>query len=156
LACARLMADPITGNPILRLTRDTEAMKALGEESGWEPEAGSLKGVVVAYGCFLGERLVGCAALQVLDGHYFLEYVAVDSSMRNRGLGASLVAKIEEEARSRGLKELWAKARLPEFYEKLGYRVHSGTTHGLKSVEDCKSCSQYHRTCYPAIVVKPL
>jgi len=76
--------------------------------------------------------------------------------MRKRGLGASLVAKIEEEARSRGLNELWAKARLPEFYEKLGYSVYSGTAHGPKSVEDCKSCSQYHRTCYPAIVVKPL
>jgi len=150
------MTGPSTSNPKPRPTEDLEAMKTLGERSGWEPEAGPLKGVVLAYGCFVGERLVGCAALQVLDGHYFLEYVAVDSAMRNRGLGASLVAKIEEEARARGLTELWAKARLPGFYEKLGFRVHSGDAHGPKSVGDCKACPQYHSTCYPAIVMKPL
>jgi N-acetylglutamate synthase-like GNAT family acetyltransferase len=150
------MMSSITGNPEPRPTEDLEAMKTLGERSGWEPEAGPLKGVVLAYGCFVGERLVGCAALQVLDSHYYLEYVAVDSAMRNRGLGASLVAKIEEEARARGLTELWAKARLPGFYEKLGYRVHSGDAHGPKSVGDCKACPQYHSTCYPAIVMKSL
>lgn len=150
------MTGPSADIPVLRLTNDLEAMKALGEMSGWEPEAGPLKGVVVAYGCFVDERLVGCAALQVLEGHYFLEYVAVDGQMRNRGLGASLVAKIEEEARARGLKELWAKARLPGFYERLGYRVLSEDAHGPKSVGDCRVCPQYHKTCYPAIVVKPL
>jgi GNAT superfamily N-acetyltransferase len=150
------MADGTTDDPILRLTEDLAAMKRLGESSGWEPEAGPLRGVVLAFGCFVGERLVGCAALQLLDGHYFLEYVAVDSTMRNRGLGSSLVAKIEEEARARGLKELWAKARLPGFYERLGYRVCSGDAHGPKSVEDCRACTQYHKTCYPAIVMKPL
>jgi GNAT superfamily N-acetyltransferase len=150
------MTAPIIRNPLPRLTHDLVAMKALGERSGWEPESGPLKGVVLAYGCYVGERLAGCAALQVLDGYYFLEYVAVDSSVRNRGLGASLVAKIEEEARARGLKELWAKARLPGFYEKLGYRVQPGDAHGPKSVVDCRDCPQYHRTCYPAIVMKLL
>ena len=139
-----------------RRTGDLEAMKTLGEMAGWEPEAGPLRGVVLAYGCFDGERLIGCAALQVLDGYHFLEYVAVDSAMRNRGLGASLVAKIVEEARARGLKELWAKARLPGFYEKLGFKVHSGIRHGPKTIEDCEACPQYHRTCYPAMVVKQL
>jgi GNAT superfamily N-acetyltransferase len=156
LACAWSMTAPVTRNPTPRPTDDLEAMKALGERSGWEPDAGPLRGVVLAYGCYVGERLVGCAALQVLDGCYFLEYVAVDSAMRSRGIGASLVAKIEEEARARGLVELWAKARLPGFYEKLGYRVHPGDTHGPKSVVDCRACPQYHSNCYPAIVVKPL
>jgi GNAT superfamily N-acetyltransferase len=150
------MTRPITGNPIPRLTKDIEAVKTLGEESGWEPEPGPPRGVVLAYGCFVGEKLVGCAALQCLDGYYFLEYVAVDSSFRNRGLGASLVAKIEEEARVRGLKELWAKARQPGFYLKLGYKIQSVGAHGPKSVADCKNCPQYHKTCYPAMVMKPL
>jgi len=150
------MTAPSAGNIVLRLTEDLEAMRTLGENSGWEPEPGPLRGVVLAYGYFVGDRLVGCAALQHLDGHFFLEYVAVDISMRSRGLGASLVAKIEEGARSRGLRELWAKARVPGFYEKLGYRVQQGNARGPKSLEDCRNCPQYRKTCNPAIVMKPL
>ena len=143
-------------SPVLARTDDLEAMKELGERSGWEPEERPLRGVVIAYGYFTGERLVGCAALQVLEGYHFLEYVAVDSAHRNHGLGSSLVAKIEDEARTRGIRELWAKARLPGFYEKIGFRAHSAESHGPKSIEDCRSCPQYRRTCYPSMVVKTL
>lgn len=152
----REMKDSVTSNPIPRPIEDFAAIKELGERSGWEPEAGPLKGIVIAYGCYVRGRLVGCAALQLLQGCYFLEYVAVDDSFRNRGLGASLVAKVEEEAKRRGLLELWAKARTPGFYEKLGYRIQPVQSHGSKSVEDCKACSQYRKSCYPAIVMKPL
>jgi len=137
-------------------TEDLDAMKRLGEKAGWEPEAGPLKGVVVAYGCFDRGRMVGCAALQLLDGEHFLEYVAVENSMRGRGIGAALVARIEDEARAAGLKELWAKARLPGFYERLGYKVLSETGRGAKSLKGCESCPQYHVTCTPAMVVRRL
>lgn len=115
-----------------------------------------MEGIVVAYGWFDGERLVGCAALQVLDGIHYMEFVAVEGSARNRGLGASLVDKIEEEARVRGVGELWAKARLPGFYERLGYEVRPERGHGAKSIDGCEGCAQYGKTCHPAMVVKRL
>ncbi len=142
--------------PEIVRTEDLEEMKRLGEKAGWEPEDGPLNGVVVAYGCFDQGRMIGCAALQVIKGEHFLEYVAVESSMRGRGLGAALVARIEDEARALGLKELWAKARLPGFYERLGYTVYRTGARGAKSVKDCEKCPQYHTTCFPALVVKRL
>ncbi len=100
--------------------------------------------------------MVGSAALQLLQGKHFLEYVAVEESMRGRGIGAALVSLIEDEARALGLKELWAKARLPEFYERLGYTVNQEADHGVKTLKDCRRCPQYLVTCRPAMVVKRL
>jgi N-acetylglutamate synthase-like GNAT family acetyltransferase len=82
--------------------------------------------------------------------------VAVDAEVRKRGIGALLVAKIEEEARSRGMSELWAKARSPEFYERIGFRVLGEGERGPKSLESCRECPQFRKSCFPAVVVKQL
>ncbi len=140
---------------VLRRTEDLKEMAELGRKAGLELE-GPLKGVVLAFGCYSGSRLVGCASLQSIDDQLFLEYVAVDEAFRNRGIGAAVVRMVEEEARSRGLTEMWAKARLPAFYEHVGYRVYEGTSHGPKSIAECQACPQYHTTCRPALVFKRL
>jgi len=142
--------------PVTRKTKDLKAVWALCVEAGLEIQDSPPEGVVVAYGCFLGRKLVGCAALQFMDGNHFLEYVAVDAGMRHRGLGALLVSKIEDEARSRGMTELWAKARAPEFYKKIGFRVLSDEERGPKSLENCRDCPQFRKSCHPAVVVKQL
>jgi N-acetylglutamate synthase-like GNAT family acetyltransferase len=135
---------------------DLDAMKELCVKAGLDMEEGPLRGVLVAYGAYIDGRLVGCATLQSADGGLFLEYVAVDESVRNRGIGAELVAKIEEEARARGLDELWAKARSPGFYERIGFRVLGDGERGPKNLDTCQTCPQFRKSCFPAIVVKGL
>lgn len=135
---------------------DLDAIGELCVRTGLDMKDGPLEGVVVAYGAYLGDRLVGCATLQSAEGNLFLEYVAVDECARNRGIGTALVAKIEEEARARGLKELWAKARSPGFYEKVGFRMLGDGERGPKNLDTCQGCPQFRKTCFPAIVVKPL
>lgn len=142
--------------PVIRRTRGLKAIRKLCVDAGLDMQDGPLEGVVVAYGAYIGNRLVGCAALQSDDGSRFLEYVAVDAKMRKRGIGAMLVAKIEEEARARGMKELWAKARAPEFYRRIGFRVLRDDERGPKSLESCQDCSQFRKICFPAIIVKKL
>lgn len=137
-------------------TQDLDAVRALCVKAGLDMQDGPLEGVVVAYGAFAGGELVGCATLQSEDGRHFLEYVAVDASVRKRGIGAMLVAKIEGEARARGMKELWAKARSPEFYRRIGFRVLGDSEPGPKTLETCRDCTQFRRTCFPAVVVKQL
>jgi N-acetylglutamate synthase-like GNAT family acetyltransferase len=85
-----------------------------------------------------------------------VECLAVDGRMRGRGLGSSLVAKIELEARAKGVTKLWAVARKPEFFEKNGYLRTSGGERDGPSLKDCASCNQYLRTCSPAIMLKLL
>ncbi|MDQ1371977.1 MAG: amino-acid N-acetyltransferase [Candidatus Thermoplasmatota archaeon] len=141
---------------MIRRTEDLDAMKALCVSAGLDMAEGPLEGVVVAYGAYLGDKLVGCATLQFADGGHFLEYVAVDASVRSRGIGASLVAKIEEEARARGMSDLWAKAKAPVFYERIGFRVLTEGERGPKNLDTCQTCPQFRSTCFPAIVVKLL
>ena len=142
--------------PVMRKTSDLEAIRTLCVEAGLDMQDGPIKGVVVAYGCYAGDRIVGCATLKFEDGIHFLEYVAVDAEVRNRGIGALLVAKIEDEARSRGMRELWAKARSPGFYQRIGFRVLGDGERGLRSLDSCRECSQFRKSCFPAIVVKQL
>jgi N-acetylglutamate synthase-like GNAT family acetyltransferase len=142
--------------PVIRKTQDLEAIRALCVAAGLDMQDGPLEGVVVAYGCYMDDRLVGCATLKFEDGSHFLEYVAVDAEVRKRGIGALLVTKIEEEARSRGMKELWAKARSPGFYERIGFRVLGEGERGPKSLESCRECPQFRKSCFPAVVVKQL
>ena len=141
---------------VIRITDDLDAVGKLCVQAGLDMQEGPLEGIVVAYGAYAGERLVGCATMQSLEGGRFLEYVAVDASFRNRGIGAMLVARIEDEARARGMSELWAKARAPGFYQRIGYRVLGDGERGPKNLDTCQDCPQFRKDCFPAIVVKTL
>ena len=135
-------------------TEDYEAVKELAIRAGLDSKDKSVEDIVAAFGYYLDGRLMGCAALEYEDGQHFLEWVAVDSGIRMRGVGASLVALVEGEARARGMTELWAKARVPEFYRSIGFRVIGEKEKGLKTLEGCIGCPEFNTSCHPAIVIK--
>ena len=137
-------------------TQDYEAVKELAIRAGMDSKEKSTENIVAAFGYYLDGRLMGSAALEYEDGQHFLEWVAVDSSVRLRGVGASLVALVEDEARARGMTELWAKARAPEFYTSIGFRVLGENEKGLKTLDGCIGCPEFNKSCHPAIVVKDI
>ena len=57
-----------------------------------------------------------------------IERMAVIDDVRGRGVGAALLAFVEQEARRRGAKKLTlhAQVRAREFYEKAGYSASGG------------------------------
>jgi N-acetylglutamate synthase-like GNAT family acetyltransferase len=148
------MAEAKDRMPELRETSDFCAMLSLARESGLE--SNHLTGVVSAYGFYLDGRLVGCVALKKDDNLFMVECLAVAESMRGRGLGRTLVARIEKEAGANGAKKLWAIARQPRFFERIGYRVSSASDPGALKNDDCRTCPQFGKSCCPAIVVKDL
>jgi ribosomal protein S18 acetylase RimI-like enzyme len=85
--------------PVLRRTDDFVAMKRLALKSGLEE--GSYKNYVLAYGYFVGDELVGCAALKLKEDTFTVECLAVSDRFRGMGMGRSLVEVIEREARAR-------------------------------------------------------
>jgi amino-acid N-acetyltransferase len=137
-----------------RRTEDYGAVKELAIRAGLDSKEKSVEDIVAAFGYYLDGRLMGCAALEYEDGQHFLEWVAVDSSIRMKGLGRLLVALVEDEARARGMTELWAKARVPEFYRRIGFRVLGENEEGPKTLDGCIGCPEFHTSCHPAIVVK--
>lgn len=77
-----------------------------------------LDGVVVGY------ALTTVARLLYTNGDSAqLQELVVDSSARDRGVGSKLVAAVEAECRSRGVRQLTvASLRAAAFYERLDYR----------------------------------
>ena len=148
------MAEALRKMPELRETNDFSAMLSLARESGLESD--HLTSIVSAYGFYLDGKLVGCAALKKVDDLFMVECLAVAESMRGRGLGRILVARIEKEAGANGAKKLWAIARQPRFFERIGYRISSASDPGAPKNDDCMICPQFGKSCCPSIVVKDL
>lgn len=149
-----MAAEERAGAPALRKTDDYEAVRALATRSGLED--GTFEHVVTAWGYFIGDGLVGCAALKEEDGRYAVEWLAVSEGLRGKGLGRMLVGMVEAEARMRGADRVWALARAPRFFERIGYRVSTPAEAGGPMMSNCLLCSQYQRSCFPAVMVKQL
>jgi len=75
------------------------------------------------------ERLCGCVvAVPMDDGQAKLRQMAVADDCQGRGLGARIVAELERELASRGVRHIHLHARVSAvgFYEKQGYSVTGG------------------------------
>jgi N-acetylglutamate synthase-like GNAT family acetyltransferase len=147
-------AEAMKSTPELRETNDFSAMLSLAREAGLDSD--HLTGIVSAYGFYLDGKMVGCAALKKGDDLFMVECLAVAESMRGRSLGRTLVAQIEKEAAANGARKIWAIARQPTFFERIGYRISSASDPGAPKNDDCVTCPQFGKSCRPAIVVKDL
>ena len=81
-----------------------------------------------------GNNAAGSVLFEPRDQSLYLGRLAVPPAYRRRGIGALLVAYVEQQAIARGLKQitLGVRLQLPEntaFYTKLGYDVISYGSH---------------------------
>lgn len=88
------------------------------------------QGIYECYGLMDGEEVVGYVYLVCLDGEYLVDYVAVDPSVRNRGLGSellrllllylegakSLILEVEDPDKAKTPEEKSLQTRRYEFY----------------------------------------
>jgi amino-acid N-acetyltransferase len=138
----------------LRHTNDYEAIRRLALASGLED--GTFRRTVTAFGYYLFDDLVGCATLRRDGEMYSVDWLAVAERMRGKGLGGRLVDVITKEARKRGARRLWALARAPEFFERMGFRRIVADDGIGPVLANCLVCRQYQKSCFPAIMIKVL
>ena len=84
-----------------------------------------------------GQALVGVGRLHVeADGMARVRYMAVRADYRYRGIGRSILARLEQFACTRQVKVCWLLAResAVEFYKKNGYVVSGACESELSSV----------------------
>lgn len=129
-------------------------MKKLAVESGLEE--GTLIHIISSFGFYDGSELIGCAALRQEKEVYSLECLAVRERFRYQGLGSRLVATIEKDAKARGAKRLWALARAPNFFKRMGYRGAGNGQEAGPSLTSCANCPQFRRDCSPEVLLKDL
>ena len=78
------------------------------------------------------DGISGCVYVEPRAGRAYLGLLSVDPSRQRSGLGSRLVAAAEDHARASGigymdLRIVSLRQELPEFYQRLGYRV-TGTS----------------------------
>ncbi len=87
------------------------------------------------------ERIVGCAALELVWRDLAeIKSLAIEESIRGRGIGSQMVRATLEEAHQLGLKKVFTLTREERFFSKLGFVTVNKDTLPHKVWSDCVRC----------------
>lgn len=91
--------------------------------------------------CCQASRLIGCAALSISWGEIGeIRSLAVTPEQQQQGIGRKLVAVAIDEAKSLGLRRIFALTYEPEFFARFGFNVIDKATLPTKVWRDCLRC----------------
>lgn len=138
----------------LKPTTDHEAVRKLALRAGLED--GTFDDMVEVYGLFDGDDIVASVALKRSEDVFSVGWLAVEKDRRGHGIGRRLVSRVGDDARSLGASNLWALARAPDFFLKIGFKLSSEDESPGPTYAECSKCEQYKHTCHPRIVVLAL
>lgn len=102
------------------------------------------------------DRLIGCGAL-----HFYtptsaeVRSLAVDPTLKSRGIGSLIIRNLEEEAVENGLHAIFAFTYAPQFFGKLGFLEVERGELPLKAWKDCLRCPKF-QCCDEIAMVKAL
>jgi amino-acid N-acetyltransferase len=105
---------------------------------------------------YAGQQLVGCGAL-----HYYtptsgeVRSLAVDPSIKSRGIGRRVVEALEKEALENDLHAIFAFTYVPDFFRRLGFQEVERGELPLKVWKDSLRCPKF-QCCDEIAVVKAL
>jgi ABC-type polar amino acid transport system ATPase subunit/N-acetylglutamate synthase-like GNAT family acetyltransferase len=121
-------------------------------ELEFKPDSPDPEGMIVCFELYDEEigRRIGGAALAYVHEEYVIRSVAVEKEYRHKGLGSMLVNRIVEEAKEWDAKRLLLTAKVPAFYEKVGFRVIPRES--VPPVSACMTCSKYNNGCAAAVM----
>ena len=101
-------------------------------------------------------KLVGCGAL-----HFYtassgeVRSLAVDPTVKEKGIGRALVQALEQEAREQDLHSIFAFTYVAGFFGKLGFEEVDRGELPLKAWKDCLRCPKF-QACDEIPVLKRL
>jgi len=89
-------------------------------------------------------KVVGCCALHVCwQDLAEIKSLAVVPNMKNKGIGIELVSKAIEEAKSLGVKKVFALTYVPAFFRKCGFKSISKSKLPQKIWGECINCVKF-------------
>lgn len=138
----------------VRVTEDHGTIRRLALEAGLED--GTFDDIVRAYGYFVNDEMAGTIAVKRVGDVFSAEWLSVRSDLRGKGIGKDLVRTVAEHARGAGARRLWALARAPDFFLRIGFTLSSPEESPGPTFASCARCGQYNRSCFPKIVVLDL
>lgn len=106
--------------------------------------------------CFEGGELVGCGALQRVDGKQAeIRSVAVRPESRGHGLGGRIVEALVDRGRAQGLESVFCLTRQVPFFTHLGFAVVPKERFPHKIWNDCRLCPRQN-DCDEVAMQRPL
>jgi len=104
----------------------------------------------------LDGTIFGCCSLKIIWSDLAeINSLAVEETKTGRGFGKALVEAACERACKLGLPSVFALTLVPDFFEKLQFKVVDKDTLPMKVWTDCAKCSKQDR-CDEIAVIKSL
>ena len=93
-----------------------------------------------------GDRLVGCGALQRVDGTLAeVRSLAVHPEWQGAGLGSMLVRALVRDAARLGIQRVFCLTRRVDFFARLGFGIVPTATFPHKIWNDCRVCPLFNQ-----------
>lgn len=100
-----------------------------------------------------GKRLGG-AELEKRVGEYVIGGISVLPEYRNNQIGKAMMERVIDEVRALGGDRLMLVAKVPEFYNKLGFV--SVPRENAPDISKCITCPQFNNSCFPEVMLLKL
>jgi amino-acid N-acetyltransferase len=99
-------------------------------------------------------RICGICALHVMwEDLAEIRSLAVEKNWQKMGIGKNLVKRCLKEARSLGIKKVFALTYQPEFFKKLGFRETDKSALPQKIWGDCLRCPRFPECDEIAVII---
>lgn len=95
--------------------------------------------------------LMAASTFEVRDGVYTLGDIAVRADLHKKGYGKVMQRVVFDEARARGIKEIWACAKEPAYYLHSGWQRMEWDQSPNIAVY-CTACGKRGNQCHPEIM----
>ena len=92
-----------------------------------------------------GNIFIGAVSVSKYKDKSFIEAIAIGNSFRHKGYGKMLLDKAINELE----KPVYAISKSDEFYLKNGFEYDDEDLID----KECKTCSEFNKTCFPKVVV---
>ena len=95
--------------------------------------------------------LMAAVTLEIRDHVYVLGDLGVRKDLRNSGYGKLLQSIVFNEARKRGIHELWGSAKVPTYYYPIGWKKMDWNA-SPQVAKKCSACWRRGSGCHPEIL----
>ncbi len=96
-------------------------------------------------------ELMAAVTLEIRDNVYTLGDIAVRADLQRKGYGRIMQDVVFVQAKKLKVSEVWACAKEPEFYKKLGWKVIDWEDAPDIAIH-CAECGKRGFTCFPQIM----
>lgn len=90
-------------------------------------------------------KILAAATLSQRHGIFILDYIAVASDLRGKGIGREIFRLIQQKSVLLNADRIYLTARNPGFFRTLGFM--EGSPENVDMNADCKGCLQYGNIC---------